>query len=385
MKRFAFLFFTVITLLGMIVISGCKKQETYTVTFNPNGGTGTMQQQVFTEGEQQALTKNTFMREGYVFSGWNGNGVNYIDEQNIAVNCDMTMYALWTTADTNPTPSPQLGNIVTVTFDANGGIGEMAPQTFTIGTAQALNANSFTWYNHEFIGWNSVQDGTGTAYAERQEITIEGNITLYAQWMVATGLRVGHYYVDLGLPSGTKWATCNIGANSPIAYGDYFAWGETTTKEIYYYSTYKYCNGSYNTLTKYCYNADFGNNGFTDNLTTLQASDDAATANWGGGWRMPTETEMTELLNKCTHEWTIQNGVNGEKFTGPNGNSIFLPAAGRRYDTDLSNVSSGDYWSSSLYTSYYSSSASCLCFASNSCYVGVDSRIFGLSVRPVCQ
>lgn len=198
----------------------------------------------------------------------------------------------------------------------------------------------------------------------------------------ATGTLSGHDYVDLGLPSGTKWATCNVGANSPEEYGDYFAWGETTPKETYNWSTYRYCNGSSITLTKYCSNPDFV---FTDALTTLEASDDAATANWGTGWRMPTREEMNELYSNCTHEWTTQNGVNGRKSTGPNGNSIFLPAAGSRYGSILDLVGSyGHYWSSSLGSSNAGDAWS-LYFDAGNYRMRNWSRHHGLSVRPVCN
>ena len=193
-----------------------------------------------------------------------------------------------------------------------------------------------------------------------------------------------HEYVDLGLPSGTKWATCNVGANSPEDYGDYFAWGETSTKNTYSWATYSLCNGSQNTLTKYCNNSSYGNNGFTDALTTLEASDDAATANWGSAWRMPTKEEFDELKNNCTVTWTTQNGVNGRLFTGPNGNSIFLPAAGYRYDSSLYSAGSyGYYWSSSLYTDY-PYSAWLLYFLSGNYGMYSDYRYYGRSVRPVC-
>ena len=192
-----------------------------------------------------------------------------------------------------------------------------------------------------------------------------------------------HAYVDLGLPSGLLWATCNVGADTPEAYGDYFAWGETTTKSTYNWSTYQYCNGSYNTLTKYCNNSHYGYNGFTDNLTTLLPEDDAATANWGGNWRMPTKEEWQELYNNTTVIWTTQNGVNGRLFTAANGNSLFLPAAGYRFDSSLYDAGSdGYYWSSSLYTGtpygawYFN-------FYSDNCYVGSDGRYYGRSVRAV--
>ena len=164
----------------------------------------------------------------------------------------------------------------------------------------------------------------------------------------AENIEDNHEYVDLGLPSGLLWATCNVGANAPEEYGDYFAWGETQPKDCYDWSNYQHCMGSNITLTKYCNNSSYGYNSYTDNLTILQPGDDAATANWGSGWRMPTGAEWQELYNNCTWVWTTQNGVNGRCFTGPNGNSIFLPAAGyRNYEGSLYLADSiGYYWSS---------------------------------------
>ena len=160
-----------------------------------------------------------------------------------------------------------------------------------------------------------------------------------------------HYYVDLGLPSGLLWATCNVGAFVPEACGDYFAWGETVPKNSYSWSTYQYCHGSSTKLTKYCNNSSYGYNGFTDNLTTLLPEDDAAKANWGDDWRMPTKEEWQELYNNTTSIWTTQNGVVGRLFTAANGNSLFLPAAGYRNNSSLTeNGVAGDYLSSSLYT-----------------------------------
>lgn len=202
--------------------------------------------------------------------------------------------------------------------------------------------------------------------------------------MTYSGYINEHPYIDLGLPSGTLWATYSIGAKKPEDYGDYFAWGEITTKETYNWNTYRYCNGDYNTLTKYCSNAEFGDNGFTDALTSIEASDDAATANWGAGWRMPTRKEMYELYSNCTHEWTNQNGVGGLLFTGPNGNSIFLPAAGWRYGGVLNDASSyGRYWSSSLSSVPYC--ANSLNFGSDYYDLYSVNRYDGRSVRAVCD
>ena len=191
-------------------------------------------------------------------------------------------------------------------------------------------------------------------------------------------------YVDLGLPSGTLWATCNVGADSPEDYGDYFAWGETTPKDNYSsWSNYQYCMGSNSTLTKYCDNSSYGYNGFTDNLTTLLPEDDAATANWGSDWRMPTKAEWQELYSNTTVMWTTQNGVNGRLFTANNGNSLFLPAAGYRDDSGLGYAGSGGfYWSSSLGTGY-SDNAWRFGFFSDYIYAGDSGRGYGQSVRAV--
>ncbi len=172
--------------------------------------------------------------------------------------------------------------------------------------------------------------------------------------LLATGCtekeKVDNDWVDLGLPSGLLWATRNVGASSPEDYGDYFAWGETQPKEVYSWSTYRYGNGG-SQLTKYCNDSYYGYNGFTDNLTMLQPSDDAATANWGGGARTPTEAEWDELIRHTTSQWTTRNGVNGMLLTSSNGNSLFLPAAGYRWGSSLRRAGSdGFYWSSSLYT-----------------------------------
>lgn len=165
----------------------------------------------------------------------------------------------------------------------------------------------------------------------------------------------GYEFVDLGLPSGTLWATCNVGATTPEGYGDYFAWGETESKSIYDYSTYKYCvsdNIPWSLpLTKYCNDSEWGYNGYIDDLIILQASDDAATAKWGNGWCVPTADQWSELKDNTGFQWMTQNGVEGMLLTAPNGNSLFLPAAGVCSDDDLSLVGfNGSYWSCSLDT-----------------------------------
>ena len=193
-------------------------------------------------------------------------------------------------------------------------------------------------------------------------------------------------WVDLGLPSGLLWATCNLGATNPEDYGDYYAWGETSAKETYNWSTYRYAtvdaNGDLQTLTKYNTSDTYGT---IDNKTTLEASDDVATAVLGSGARIPTKAEWQELLDNTTAEWTTQNGVNGRKFTAANGNSLFLPAAGYRYGSSLDlDGSRGACWSSSLYESYPGGAWN-MFFSSDGQYVGSSrrNRGYGQSVRAV--
>ena len=198
-----------------------------------------------------------------------------------------------------------------------------------------------------------------------------------------TGTLNGHEWIDLGLPSGTLWATCNVGAEVPEGYGDYFAWGETQTKDSYNWSNYQHSMGSSKTLTKYCNNTIFGNDGFTDTLTILLPEDDAATANWGDGWYMPTKDQWQELCDNTTSTWTTQNGVNGRLFEASNGNSLFLPATGDLWDNEHSSLGDkGYYWSSSLFE--IPEGAWYFYFYSGNKYVNGDGyRGSGWSVRPV--
>ncbi|MBR5444042.1 MAG: fibronectin type III domain-containing protein [Paludibacteraceae bacterium] len=190
----------------------------------------------------------------------------------------------------------------------------------------------------------------------------------------------GHEYVDLGL--SVKWATCNIGATSPEEYGDYFAWGETTPKNSYDWTTYKFCNGSDTTLTKYNKNK---NHGTIDSINTnlLALGDDAAHTNWGGSWRMPRIDELEELEYNCIWKWTTQNGVHGYIVTSrSNGNSIFLPAAGINGDVRVG--SHGYYWSNSLY--WGNSKTGAILYFYSSFVNSLNertTRCTGCSVRPV--
>ncbi len=159
----------------------------------------------------------------------------------------------------------------------------------------------------------------------------------------------GHEYVDLGLPSGTLWATCNVGSETPEDYGDYFAWGETEPKEIYDWKSYKYGRFIHERyeLNKYCTDSAYGLNGFVDNLTVMEPDDDVARVCWGAGWRTPSIGEWEELFLNTTGAWTTLNGVKGWRITASNGNGLFLPAAGYWWE-DVLNADLGLYWSSTV-------------------------------------
>ncbi len=196
-----------------------------------------------------------------------------------------------------------------------------------------------------------------------------------------------HYYVDLGLPSGLLWATCNVGATKPEEYGDYFAWGETSPKSEYSWDTYKY--GTYDETDKTDYGLTKYNE--TDGKTILESADDAATANWGSAWHMPTKSDLYELFNYCECSLILLNQVYGYRFTGPNGNSIFLPAAGRYEGTNLEYVGKcGYYWTSWLYTieiEYpdHIQDAYSLGFGVDFSGTYEPKRCYGIPVRPVCS
>ena len=179
--------------------------------------------------------------------------------------------------------------------------------------------------------------------------------------------------IDLGLPSGTKWASCNVGATKPEEPGGYYAWGETKAKSTYNWTTYKYCVGSRDT----CHNLG------SDIAGTKY---DVAHKKWGGNWRMPTKEQFDELFRFCLHEWTTLNGVKGYKFTSKiNLNSIFLPAAGNRWDDYIGNAGSyGHYWSSTQSPSY-SYLAHYLYFNSGNASWDSSRRGIGRTVRPVSR
>lgn len=245
-----------------------------------------------------------------------------------------------------------------------------------------------------------VVPGMQTAWAQKMVVTTTDNQVVeydVSKLKDVTFIEAdNHEWVDLGLPSGTKWATCNVGASTPEGYGDYFAWGEITPKSDYSWGTYKWMNAgqsNWRQINKYTF-ADgqtgacwYSNKQFIgDGLTELLPEDDAATANWGSGWQIPSLTQLQELYNDnyTKTEWVTQGGVKGMKITSRSNNkSLFLPAAGYIYGTELYDAGSyAHYWSHSLHTDG-SDHATYLYFIESSIYWAYDNRYIGQSVRPV--
>ncbi len=201
-----------------------------------------------------------------------------------------------------------------------------------------------------------------------------------------------HEYVDLGLPSGTLWAKTNVGADSPEDYDDYFAWGEIAPKDTYneydylWYEAIEFGGDYLYKITKYSTDSDHGYNGFVDNKTELDAGDDAATANWGPGWCMPSNNQFQELIDNCTSQWTTVNGVNGRMFTSNiNGATLFFPAIGYCWGGGQYNVGTRGIYGSRTLRVESPNFAYHLSFDSGSVYCDGNNfaRYYGLSVRAV--
>ena len=259
------------------------------------------------------------------------------------------------------------------------------PSTISPSTSKAVESAMQLLRKHRpqtIDAWMQLLSGEASNVndrdSEHDEQTVVAEVTEVSasQHKQTKGKHNGHEWVDLGL--SVKWATCNIGADSPEDYGDYFAWGENRPKSRYDWDNCFDCLddtgdswGIYNIGGKTSISPTSGH--------------DTARENWGSTWRMPTDAEFEELCNECEWTWTSQGGHNGYKVTGPNGNSIFLPAAGWHYSADTYGVGEiGDYWSSS-HSSSYCYNARTLYFNSSGHDTSNDSRGSGRSVRPVTE
>ncbi|MBP5381483.1 MAG: hypothetical protein J6Y39_07140 [Bacteroidaceae bacterium] len=257
----------------------------------------------------------------------------------------------------------------------------------TVTSVFGQNRELRIFNNDEVIGVYSVGDVDSMKVAQPAELQIYDDDVVIGAYAAVNmdSMKViqfaEHEYVDLALPSGTLWATMNIGANAPEEYGYPFAWAETKTKSGFGWGVYKYSYGSEKTLKKYIDRSGYGD--IIDNKMELDLLDDAAYICWGMDWRMPSKAQFLELINSeyTTTEWTTMNGVNGRKITSnTNGKSIFLPAAG--FNGGSYSTTNGYYWSRSLnnggpcYADY-------LMFSANSIYTNNRYRYYGHTVRAV--
>ena len=323
-------------ILIMVFAFSCKKSDTAN---NGGSGGGVVEPQhysinvlaspanggIVTGGgdfeEGQTCTVSATSATGYTFINWteNGDEVAVDADYSFAVSGDRSLVANFTSNGggfnfyVSVIAEPEEFGYV------SGGGRYQEGQTCTVTASPDLVYVFTNWTENDTVVTESV--------SYTFEVTCNRN--LVANFALPT-------YVDLGLPSGTLWASCNLGANTPDGYGDYFAWGETEPKSYYDCDNYRYCHGcevdddmNYISMTKYCPDSYYGYNGFTDDLTILLPDDDAATVNMGEGWRIPTYEEWEELMNNTSHSfYTTSNEVNGLLLTATNGAKLFLPATG---------------------------------------------------------
>ena len=239
-------------------------------------------------------------------------------------------------------------------------IGETWPMTYVLNIPQGFNADIYLDATNWETAWNVYHklNPPGTPWDK-------------------------NLYMDLGLSSGLYWAVQNVGATKPEEKGEYFAWGETEPKEDYSHETYKW--HLIGTKADYCKYVTDDYYGLVDLRSTLDYDDDAANANWGGKWHIPTKADFEELFNECTYEYMMYEGVNGYIFTGPNGNTIFIPSTGTKEGTDYEEeYRAGYYWTSSLALENERYAYSFNFFQTS--YINLDydyRRHVGLSIRPV--
>ena len=299
------------------------------------------------------------------------------------------------TPEENGADNNQSGNgvdtivhVTGISLDRNSATIKEGEYITLVATVTPSNADN------KSVSWSSSSDAVATVDASGKVTAVsKGTATIkaeakdgsgkYASCSVTVKPPCPSGAVDLGL--SVYWGTTNIGASNPEDYGDYYAWGETEPKENFYWSNYKFGTSSSGPFSKYNTISSYGS---IDNKTVLEPEDDVAHVKLGGKWRMPTDAEWTELMAKCTWTWETNyngSGINGRLVKAINGNSIFLPAAGRRSDTDLCNAGSyGYYWSSSLSTDY-PYNAWDVRFNSDDLRRYDGHRYRGQSVRPVSE
>ena len=354
-------------------------QYTISVTASPTEGGTVSGHGSYEKG--QSCTVTATPAPNHTFTCWNENDslVSTEASYTFEVSCDRSLTAVFTSDGGGS--DPLLYNIRISANPIEGGM-VSGGGSYEEGQPCTVKASTNTLYT--FTNW--TENGHIVSDSATYTFTVTCNRNLVANFAL---LNAGSY-VDLGLPSGTLWAACNIGATTPMDYGDFFAWGETEPSSHYGCDNYRYCNGcEYNdnlnliTLTKYCNHADFGYEGFTDHLAMLLPEDDAATIHWGAPWHMPSKEDWEELLDNTTGTMTTLDEVNGLLLTAPNGATLFFPAAGFSTEDRV--------WYPGYYGSYWTSvlnkeepdGAWGFVFTSEDGLMGTSFRFCGRSIRAV--
>ena len=339
-------------------VSGATAQ-TFTITtdVSPSGSGSVMGGGTYSDGTSVEL--HAIANVGYEFSKWSDNNTD--NPRSMTVKSNQSFTAIFTELSATPTLVGDLNN--------DGKVNNY--DLYLLYEAYLSGANATAYTDLDGDGELTIADiAVMRSLVESYATPLESN---------------GHLFVDLGLPSGALWATCNVGATTPEELGEYYAWGETEEKEDYSWSTYKWCNGercnsSNATLTKYC---DRGGYGSMDGKVSLEPEDDVANVKWGGDWHIPTQAEFQELMDHCTVKYIkIANKKHVYQFTGPNGNSIVMPASGEKYGTDFS-TDYFCYWSADLTNSRSNTAWAIEYSSSSSVEFSGNGRYQGYAIRPV--
>lgn len=382
MRKFLSIFTAVATLFSPILIS-CDNNDYYTpyrieiaaegcgrVQFEGQHGHA----QHYHPGNEVVVIAHP--DEGYSFKGWHTRKADkpvYTERRYaFTANEDILLTARFVYKSYSISISSTSGG--SVCFE------DTTEASLTLPCGKEVTAVAKADDGYTFIGWYKKDSTTPVSPQPCYSFKASEDIDLIARFDKKQFAN-GHEYIDLGLPSGTLWASCNIGALNPEECGGYYAWGETEEKSEYSRENYKWCDGG-NTITKYCSDSNYGT---VDNSVVLDAEDDVALCRWGGNWRMPTTDEQQELFDNCVWNYGELNGVDGYWVTSKsNGKSLFLPAAGCRQGKEIRYCGIfGYYWSGALCND--NCSAHTIRFYDNHIYQDEYGRSMGFSVRPVCN
>lgn len=349
-----------LVIVSILLVSGCEKTDdpnnggnegedhkkySVMVSCDPSEGGTATGGGTYNEGTSCTVTATA--ATGYTFVHWTENGeeVSTGPGYSFNVTFDRTLVAHFTYNGGGEDPKYYWVNLRANPEEGGSVWGDGRYEEGQSCTIEAAAGDYYTFVNWTDANGNMVSTDLSYTFEVERTCTFVANFSHNSIG--------GHEYVDLGLPSGNLWATCNVGADNPEDFGYYFAWGETERKTIYGVEDYEYAVGDdlfHPQLTKYCYLPSYGHQGFTDDLSILLSEDDAAAANWGDGWHIPTKEDWEELLYNTTLSWITLNNVGGLCCTGTTGNYIFIPPAGFYSDKYLWYAGASiSYLSSSLY------------------------------------